>query len=318
MIGKARMILPPNAEKDEATRQEWMDARKTRITGSDVGAYMSGTPGWQVIRDKMDDTPPDEFMQRKFDKGHEAEPYVARAFEVLTGRDGVETGTWVAEWGDKGDVLLANPDRLVGRIGLLECKWSESNSVLRPWLGGSFPPRAKWQGIHYAVVTGRTVVYGAVMDGRLGSNDAVKVAETYRVTDYDRDLLEGAWAELLRELEAWHDRQEADSEKPPTSRVLEPWDEHRVTEWLRRESKLAGDIKAMQSERAAVQDELKAYLGDYEVVVDGDDEALVTWKTVTTQRFDSAGLKKSHPALHQEFTRPTTSRQFINKIGDAR
>ena len=37
----------------------------------------------------------------------------------------------------------------------------------------------------------------------------------------------------------------------------------------------------------------------------------ITWKTVTSSRFDSTAFKKAMPELAERFTKSTTSRRFI-------
>ena len=37
----------------------------------------------------------------------------------------------------------------------------------------------------------------------------------------------------------------------------------------------------------------------------------ITWKTVTSSRFDSTAFKKAMPELAERFTRSTTSRRFV-------
>ena len=41
------------------------------------------------------------------------------------------------------------------------------------------------------------------------------------------------------------------------------------------------------------------------------DNCTVTWKTVTTSRFDSAAFKLTHSDLFARFLRTTTSRRFV-------
>ena len=40
-------------------------------------------------------------------------------------------------------------------------------------------------------------------------------------------------------------------------------------------------------------------------------ECLVTWKTVTTNRFDSAAFKLTHADLFKQYTKATTNRRLV-------
>lgn len=37
----------------------------------------------------------------------------------------------------------------------------------------------------------------------------------------------------------------------------------------------------------------------------------VTWKAVTSKRFDSAAFKKTHSELYEQYTKETTSKRFL-------
>lgn len=37
----------------------------------------------------------------------------------------------------------------------------------------------------------------------------------------------------------------------------------------------------------------------------------VTWKAVTSKRFDSAAFKKTHGELYEQYTKETTSKRFL-------
>ena len=60
-----------------------------------------------------------------------------------------------------------------------------------------------------------------------------------------------------------------------------------------------------------IQDAIKAHM----TAVDADTltgaDYKITWKTVTSSRFDSTAFKKAMPELAERFTRSTTSRRFV-------
>ena len=73
------------------------------------------------------------------------------------------------------------------------------------------------------------------------------------------------------------------------------------------------ELKAMQEELSAeisaIEDEIKAAMGDREQIIAGGYK--ITWKTVTISRLDSTALKKALPEIAARFTKQTTSRRFL-------
>lgn len=72
------------------------------------------------------------------------------------------------------------------------------------------------------------------------------------------------------------------------------------------------DLKVMRAELddeiAALEDEIKAHMGEREQITAGPFKIL--WKTITSSRFDSARFKKDHAELAAAYTKTTTTRRF--------
>ena len=72
------------------------------------------------------------------------------------------------------------------------------------------------------------------------------------------------------------------------------------------------ELKAMQEELSAeisaIEDEIKAAMGDKEQIIVGGYK--ITWKVVATSRLDSTALKKALPEISAKFTKTTTTRRF--------
>lgn len=67
----------------------------------------------------------------------------------------------------------------------------------------------------------------------------------------------------------------------------------------------------LDAEITGIQDAIKKFME-----ASGTDELhgldwRITWKEITSQRFDSTGLKKAQPELYQMFTKPSISRRFV-------
>lgn len=69
---------------------------------------------------------------------------------------------------------------------------------------------------------------------------------------------------------------------------------------------LADEAKA---EAEALKDRVKTYMGDTEVLHAG--EYKVTWKAVTSSRFDSKAACAAMPELAERFMKTTTTRRFV-------
>ena len=76
------------------------------------------------------------------------------------------------------------------------------------------------------------------------------------------------------------------------------------------------ELKAMQEELAAeisaIEDEIKQAMGDQEQIIAGGYK--ITWKAVTSSRFDSTAFKKVLPELYKAYTKQTTSRRFTISV----
>ena len=72
------------------------------------------------------------------------------------------------------------------------------------------------------------------------------------------------------------------------------------------------ELQALQEELTAEiemhKDLIKLHMGDAEELRAG--EYKITWQSVTTQRIDTAALKKAMPDVAAAFTRSTTTRRF--------
>ena len=64
----------------------------------------------------------------------------------------------------------------------------------------------------------------------------------------------------------------------------------------------------LEAEITAMEDEIKAVMGEEETLFAGSYKVL--WKPVTTSRFDSVRFKKEHAELAEAYTKTTTTRRF--------
>ena len=72
------------------------------------------------------------------------------------------------------------------------------------------------------------------------------------------------------------------------------------------------DLEAeVRTASAAIEDSLKAEMQVKNTDVLSGKDYTITWKTVITNRFDSAAFKLTHADLFAQFSRSSTSRRFV-------
>ncbi len=64
----------------------------------------------------------------------------------------------------------------------------------------------------------------------------------------------------------------------------------------------------LETEIAAMEDEIKRVMGDEETLLAGAFK--VSWKTFTSSRLDTTALKKALPEIAAAYTKTTTARRF--------
>lgn len=65
----------------------------------------------------------------------------------------------------------------------------------------------------------------------------------------------------------------------------------------------------LDAEITAIEDEIKQTMGDETLLIAGAYK--VTWKPVSTSRFDSAAFKKDHAELAEKYMKTTIARRFL-------
>ena len=77
-----------------------------------------------------------------------------------------------------------------------------------------------------------------------------------------------------------------------------------LRELRRMADEIAAEIETLQD---AIKSEMTSRNTDTLKVTDWK----VTWKAVTSKRFDSAAFKKTHGELYEQYTKETTSKRFL-------
>lgn len=72
------------------------------------------------------------------------------------------------------------------------------------------------------------------------------------------------------------------------------------------------ELKRMREELEAeidsLEDQIKASMGDQEQIIAGGYK--ITWKAITSSRFDSSAFKKANPDLAAQFIKTSTVKRF--------
>lgn len=84
---------------------------------------------------------------------------------------------------------------------------------------------------------------------------------------------------------------------------------------LTRKLKELKELKIMQDELQAeidsLQDEIKSYMTAAQLDTLAVDVYKVSYKTVTSSRFDSTAFKKTHLDLYNQYVKQTTTKRFV-------
>ena len=161
----------------EQRSNEWLEARKGKITASRVGDIMKGSRGkylaaretymLELATEILTGESAPFFENEAMRWGSETEGLARGAYEA-------ETGTWVDEVGFKYSeefFLGASPDGLVGEDGCIEIKCPNTNTLLKLKSSGKINPKHLVQMNVVMLVWDRSWCDYFVYDPRLPSNN---------------------------------------------------------------------------------------------------------------------------------------------------
>lgn len=272
MTSTARLILPARLEHSE----EWNEQRTTGFGGTDAAQLHNGKKSrftlWREKAGIAEPEPVSPELQDLFDYGHSREPELARIFTARTGLKVRNTGTWARrdhEW------MIANPDRLIGRDGILEIKTTGAyTDAAKLWREGLVPPHAWVQAHWYALVTGRRVLWFIAEVDRqpiiLGPYDA----DPDLLDDLDLEARE-FWALVEGEAEPTAEDEEVAAPVvivDGLTKPLDPWDDT-VTD-LARLLDLKDQAKELAAQVKDLEASIQAKMGEAEFLTSADGEVI--------------------------------------------
>lgn len=306
------------------SRKEWIEARRSGIGGSDVGAIMGVNPwksAYAVYLDKIGESVEAEPSYR-MELGTRIEDFIAKEFELQTGKS-VRRRNAILQHDDH-PFMLANIDReIVGENTGLEIKFISpfSAKFWRDENGNDIVPLSyEFQCLHYLAVTGwdKWTICALIGNERLIIREIVRDEETIQ---------------KLIEIESkfWNDNVLAGNPPEPASADVEEYlkryypeategettDIEDQLETLERLEDVKSLIKKLDDEKAELESKIKMALKSAEIGLNSAYK--VSYKNTSRTTIDSKKLRAEHAELfvNDEYLNITNSRTLrITKINN--
>jgi len=298
------------------TYEEWKAARMKGIGGSDAAAAI-GVSRWksplQLYLEKSGEIEQPEVGEAAY-WGNVLEAVVADEFTKRTGKKVQRVNRILIH--PEYQYMIANIDRrVVGENAVLECKTTGAWNG-KEWEGDEIPSEYIIQVMHYLAVTGAEKAYVAVLIG--GNRFAWKeIARDEELIAMMTNAEMGFWnyvvsqtppplSESKAELTAGiMDRLYPESsggmiDLPPT-----------YTGILEQLIEVKSRIKELEISEDYLASQVKEYMKDSERARVG--RFNVSWKNVTTKRFDTKLFEKTNPDLYSQYVKESQSRRFTVK-----
>ncbi|MFI2132877.1 YqaJ viral recombinase family protein [Lysinibacillus fusiformis] len=299
----------------DMSRDEWLDARRAGIGGSDVGAIMGFNQyksAYQVFLEKTGQYH-EEIDNEAVYFGNALEDFVAQEFAKRTGKRVRRLNKMLVH--PEHDFMLANLDRVVvGERAVLECK-TASEYVKEAWEGEEIPASYLCQVHHYLAVTGFEKAYIAVL---VGGNKFI-----WKEIERDEEFIEIL---IDREKDFWENHVLKDIAPPidgsdATNDLIKkmyPQDDGTAIMLTKDDDVLLDAIDSISSEIKALEQQKKEYENQLKLKLENATEGhsqrhKVTFKTVVSNRVDSKRLKVDAPDIYDKFIKPSSSRRLTIK-----
>lgn len=311
------------------TKEEWLEARRGGIGGSDASSVLGFNPyksSISVYLEKIQNNNLSRDLERKdgislinknqfkeevsykMELGNKLEEFVAREFTLKTGKK-VRNINGILK-NDNYPFALANIDRaVVGEKAFLECK--VTNSFSKKLWKKEVPMHYQIQMTHYMAITGATHCYVAALIG----NEDLVIHKIYR----DEELISKV---MNLEKRFWDECVLGESLPNPDgsddySNMLQGIYKDSKKEELilfekddlmSRYDEVCELSKDISKEKKTIEQYIQSQMKDYEVAYIRDRK--ITWKTQIRNSLDSKKLKKEYPELVDRYMKTTTSRVF--------
>lgn len=300
--------------------QEWTANRANYIGGSDAAAILGqseySTPLKVFLRKKGIIPPLDATPIMNF--GHYFEPQLAAYFEQETGFKTRKVNQPFCH--PEYNFLRANIDRqiLAGKgldsTAVLELKTTTSHRMKA--LDGELPPEWYYQIQHYLSITGYEKVFLQVYE-----RDTCEFYEPM-IIDRNQELIEDMTGKLVE----WWQTYMLDSSEGRRPEAINGEDSlliypdsspEQVVEITPAGYAMYQELQQVRNRKSDLikmeehlKTKLKDKLGKAERLVCAG-KTLVSWKSQSTTRLDTATIKREHPEFYKQYSKTTKTRRFL-------
>jgi putative phage-type endonuclease len=304
----------------ELTHEDWLEARKLGITGTDIGGILDinkYTSPMKIYLDKLGALEPTEDNEAMY-WGRTMEEVIAREFQTRNSNMKVNKVNVMLKH-PMYDWALANIDRLIiseyGERGILEIK-TVSEYGKDAWEAEEVPPQYMVQIQWYMFVANVRYGYFAAL---IGGNKYVQ-----KYVERDDELIEmllstaqGFWMNnVLKKVPPSLDGSEALSNllktlyptSVPGAELILP---EEAAELIETREDLKGKSKELDEQIAECENKLKDLLRENEIGFCGDKK--VIWKSSSRTTVDSKTLKSKYPQIYEECSKTLNTRTFSIK-----
>lgn len=290
-------------DSKNATREEWLKARKLGLGGSDMAAVLGLSP-WRspidVWLDKTSDTVEEKESEPMY-WGNVLEEVVAQEFAKRSGYK-VRNNNFTLQ-SEPYPYLLANIDReIVGLDAGLECKTANAFKA-NEWDGDNVPDAYYIQCQHYMAVTGKASWWIAAL---IGGNTFV-YKEIKRNDEVIQAIIDtgAAFWELVESntMPAPDDTKQCENalkklyQKSNGQSVELPANYgNMIIDYL----EIKNQLSELETKKRGIENVMKDFLKDNERATYG--EHFVSWKsTKPREKFDAKAFKDDYPELHKKY-----------------
>lgn len=311
------------AKTDMITREEWLEARRKGIGGSEASAILGLNPYSSPLRVYLDKIGKGEEKETNeaMRQGTDLEQYVADRFVQFM----AESGTPVKvrrvnkmfqhpehPW------MLANIDRdIAGMDAGLECKTTSAYSKFK-FEEGEINPHYYWQAMHYMACTGAQAWYVAVLV--LGKSfNVFKIERDEDAIETLTDAERIFWEEHVQaKVPPLPTGSEEDGEAigtmfPKGKEDAEAVDLGEMDDALNLRDMKQKQLKELETEIAEIDQQIKMMMGDAQKGFSTGWK--VSWANVSSSRVDSKLLKEKYPDVAAECMKTTDTRRFsVSKL----
>ena len=300
------------------SNEEWLKWRKKGLGGSDIAAIL-GISKWssaidiwlQKTNQKFDETIENEAMTW----GKILEPVIREQFKQKTGKKVVEVHSILQN--EEYRFMLADLDGLTedenGAPAILEIK-CVSEYKRSEWDNDQIPYYYMTQVMHYLAVTGLDTAYVVAL---VGCNSMI-----IREVKADQEMIamlvaceKNFWDKVVNCVRPEADASDACKELLDSlyrggvsEQIVLP---EEAIEFVDLYLEASADEDSAKAKKQLASNRLKEIMGDYNSATCLGHT--VSWKPVSTDRFDSKKFKEDEPELYAKYTKTSVSRRFSLK-----